>query len=249
MTIPERDLSDEDAKKLPPGAKHYMAYVGPPHQYDLMGASQFALLITLGLRDAHRVLDFGCGSLRLGRLLIPYLARGKYTGLEPNKWLVTDALDRQLGREIVRVKGPHFFYHDDFRADRCGGHFDFIIAQSIFSHAGADLITIALSSFFSALLDRGLVLLTVLHPGQNGVPETSESGWFYPACVAHRPETLACIFANAGFPHFRVLPWFHPRQTWYVLAKKHERLPPYEMDRFLSGAILNVSPWKPSTER
>jgi hypothetical protein len=69
-----RDLTDEQAKQLPIGTSHYMAYVGPASQYDLMAASQFALLTTLGLRDTNKVLDFGCGSLRLGRLLIPYLA-------------------------------------------------------------------------------------------------------------------------------------------------------------------------------
>jgi hypothetical protein len=76
METPDRDLSEEHAKQLRPGAEHYMAYVGPPDQYDLMGASQFGLLVTLGLRDTHRVLDFGCGSLRLGRQLIPYVGCG-----------------------------------------------------------------------------------------------------------------------------------------------------------------------------
>ena len=69
-----RALSREAAKALPPGARHYAAYVGPPEQYDFMGATQFRLLTTLGLREHHSVLDFGCGSLRAGRLLIPYLA-------------------------------------------------------------------------------------------------------------------------------------------------------------------------------
>jgi cyclopropane fatty-acyl-phospholipid synthase-like methyltransferase len=62
-----------DASKLNPGDKHYKAYVGPPTQYDFMGATQFRLLCTLGLREQHKVLDFGCGSLRAGRLLLSYL--------------------------------------------------------------------------------------------------------------------------------------------------------------------------------
>lgn len=51
----------------------YRGYVGPEAQYDLMGATQFRLLCTLGLREHHTLLDFGCGSLRAGRLFIPYL--------------------------------------------------------------------------------------------------------------------------------------------------------------------------------
>jgi SAM-dependent methyltransferase len=193
-----RDIEDQQAKQLSPGDAHYMAYVGPPDQYDLMGATQFMLMVTLGLRDTHKVLDFGCGSLRLGRLLIPYLAAGNYAGLEPNAWLVEDALKRQLGDAIVSVKSPLFFANADFRADRCGTNFDFIIAQSIFSHAGADIIASSLSSFEAALADNGLVLLTVLHPGQQGVPEFFGSGWVYPGVVAHRPGTLARIFYHCG---------------------------------------------------
>jgi len=72
-----RSLTRDAAKTLPPGAGHYTAYVGPPNQYDFMGATQFRLLTTLGLREHHAVLDFGCGSLRAGRLLIPYLLEGR----------------------------------------------------------------------------------------------------------------------------------------------------------------------------
>ncbi|MHC4422967.1 MAG: hypothetical protein ACYS1E_20600, partial [Planctomycetota bacterium] len=71
-----RDLPRDEAQQLRAGAEHYMAYVGPPDRYDLMGASQFRLLCTLGLRAPHRLLDFGCGSLRAGRLFIPYLNPG-----------------------------------------------------------------------------------------------------------------------------------------------------------------------------
>ncbi len=244
-----RDLSDAEAKGLGAGAEHYTAYVGPPSQYDLMGASQFALLIALGLRDTNRVLDFGCGSLRLGRLLIPYLAPGNYVGLDPNAWLIEDGLKRQLGHEILRIKTPRFFTHGDFRADRCGTGFDFIVAQSIFSHAGADLIATTLTSFAAALAPDGLALVTALHPGQDGVTEFFGSGWVYPGSVGHRPETLARIFAAAGLPHFRALPWFHPRQTWYALAKNPARLPAPEFDRLLAGAILNNEAWRESTKR
>ena len=73
---------------LKPGDPHYRAYVGPPEDYDLIAAMTFNLLTTLGLRQHHSLLDVGCGSLRIGRLLIPYLNRKKYFGLEPHQWLV-----------------------------------------------------------------------------------------------------------------------------------------------------------------
>jgi SAM-dependent methyltransferase len=240
-----RGLSDSDARRLKPGADHYVAFVGPPAQYDLMGATQFMLLVTLGLRDSHRVLDFGCGSLRAGRLLIPYLQPGHYFGLEPNSWLIDDAIDRQIGRDQVTLKQPRFFAFDDFRAERCGGDFDFILAQSIFSHAGADIVQRSLDGFGQALAPSGLAVATFILPGQAGVTESHEPGWLYPDCVAHAPATIATMIARAKL-YGRMLPWFHPRQTWYALARDPARLPAPAFDQCLRGAVLNVPDWRDS---
>src|SRR5689334_4713646 len=95
---------------LKPGDPQYRAYVGPPEDYDLIAAMTFNLLTTLGLRQHHSLLDIGCGSLRVGRLLIPYLNRAKYFGVEPNKWLVEEGIRRELGQSLVDVKRPTFLF-------------------------------------------------------------------------------------------------------------------------------------------
>jgi hypothetical protein len=59
--------------------KDYRSYVGPSDEYDIMGATQFNLLTSLGLRENHTLLDFGCGSLRAGRLFITYLTKSRYS--------------------------------------------------------------------------------------------------------------------------------------------------------------------------
>src|SRR5437667_11270715 len=105
---------------LAAGAPHYRAYVGPPERYDVMAATQFHLLTSLGLRDFHTLLDIGCGSLRLGRLAIPYLRPGRYHGLEPNRWLVDEGISRECGGDLVRIKQPSFRHDDDFSLTRFG---------------------------------------------------------------------------------------------------------------------------------
>ena len=87
---------------------HYRAYVGPPEVYDLAAANQFNLLTLCGLREHHFLLDIGCGSLRAGKLLIPYLLPGHYFGLEPEKWLVEKGFSEELGYDIVDIKKPCF---------------------------------------------------------------------------------------------------------------------------------------------
>ena len=95
-----------DYSSLKHGDKHYRAYIGPPLQYDFMGATQFRLLCSLGLRAHHQVLDLGCGSLRAGRFLINYLEPGNYCGIEPNKWLIDEGIKEQVGDSLIVIKKP-----------------------------------------------------------------------------------------------------------------------------------------------
>src|ERR1700757_4347833 len=137
---------------LKPGDPHYRAYVGPPEDYDLIAAMTFNLLTTLGLRQHHSLLDVGCGSLRIGRLLIPYLNRGKYFGIEPAEWLVAEGVKHELGETVVQTKWPTFFFSDSPEAvAQAKVSFDFALAQSIFSHCGQDLVKGWLSAISRSL--------------------------------------------------------------------------------------------------
>jgi SAM-dependent methyltransferase len=235
-TTPTRSLSSDDARLLRPGDDHYMAYVGPPAQYDFMGATQFRLLTALGLRASHRVLDVGCGSLRAGRLLIPYLDRGRYFGIEPNMWLVEEAIERELGRDLIRIKQPRFDANDSFQADAFGERFDFIVAQSIFSHTAGELATTALASLRQALAPGGLIACTFVESPASERHEHA-ARWTYPGCVRFTREEVATFFTAAGL-HGQRLDWFHPRQTWYLGAASVADLPSEAERRHLAGVVL-----------
>jgi SAM-dependent methyltransferase len=199
---------------LKPGDSHYRAYVGPPEDYDLIAAMTFNLLTTLGLRQHHSLLDIGCGSLRIGRLLIPYLNRGKYFGVEPNKWLVEEGIKRELGEALLEIKRPTFFFSDSPETiTQAKVSFDFALAQSIFSHCGLDLIKNWLSAISRSLAEHGALVATFL-PGEEDSPA---KGWVYPECVNYRPVTMREVAADAGL-RFELLDWKHPRQTWALFA-------------------------------
>jgi len=182
-----RNLSVEAAKTLPAGAGHHTSYVGPPRQYDFMGASQFRLLTALGLREHHILLDFGCGSLRAGRLLIPYLLPGHYFGLDPNSWLIEDGIAQQVGPSMLDLKRPTFLYRSDFEATRFGVTFDYIVAQSVFSHCGREIVAKSLSEFRACLAPSGLVLATFVRPDQLGeIGEYDGRDGFIPVALPTR---------------------------------------------------------------
>lgn len=222
-----------DISELRSGDNHYMAYVGPLKQYDFMGATQFRLLCTLGLRANHHILDFGCGSLRAGRLFITYLDESRYFGIEPNRWLIEDAVNNQLGKDLLDIKKPRFHHNSDFVTNVFSQQFDFIIAQSIFSHAGRDLIASSLKNFRDSLKPDGLIAVTFIE----GIEDFDDSGWVYPDCVRYRRPTIKRFAEEAGLFITRI-PWYHPRQTWYLLARDNNRLPNRPMKRHLSGAVL-----------
>ena len=210
---------------LKPGDAHYRAYVGPPEDYDLIAAMTFNLLTTLGLRQHHPLLDIGCGSLRIGRLLIPYLNRGKYFGVEPNEWLVEEGIKRELGEALLEIKCPTFFFSDSPDAiAQAKVSFHFAVAQSIFSHCGLDLIKGWLSAISRSLAEDGALVATFL----TGEEDSPTMGWVYPECVNYRPGTMRHAAADAGL-RFELLDWKHPRQTWALFA----------MPKFDSGWLKN----------
>ncbi len=171
---------------LQAGAAHYRAYVGPPEDYDLVAAMTFGLLTTLGLRQHHTLLDIGCGSLRVARLLIPYLNAGGYVGIEPNRWLVEEGITKELGSSLLEIKRPAFHFSDSAKDLNAPARFDFAVAQSIFSHTGPDLLRDWLGRVANLMKPAGALAATFLI----GEADPTQSGWIYPDCVYYRSGTM-----------------------------------------------------------
>lgn len=186
--------------------KDYRAYVGPKAKYDIMGANQFGLLVENGLREHHSVLDIGCGSLRAGRLFIPYLNPGNYYGIEPNKWLVKTGIKSELGSDILNIKKPKFIYSDKFDAQSFGVKFDYIIAQSIFTHASLDQISECMKNVSTVMKAKSIFMASFMLGGA----DYTGSAWVYPSCVKYKLETMKetaekyemrCDLANYSHPN------------------------------------------------
>jgi SAM-dependent methyltransferase len=210
------DESQSLGLEYAPGGSHYRAYVGPPQDYDLIAAMTFNLMTTLGLRQGHTLLDIGCGSLRCGRLFIPYLNVGNYIGIEPNQWLVEEAIRREIGADMIRIKQPRLYFTDSAAVlAGTGVTVDLAVAQSIFSHAAPDLTCAWLTGIFPFLSPAGALAATFLTGGK----DCDGTGWVYPHCVYYTHEGMAKIAAAAGYS-FKILDWWHPRQTWGLFYRE-----------------------------
>jgi hypothetical protein len=221
----------------------YRAYVGPPDQYDLIGAAQFALLYALGLRAHHRLLDLGCGSLRAGRMLISYLDAGGYTGVDPNRWLIDAAIDNELGRDILAVKRPVFDPTDDFSLGHLGC-FDFVLAQGVATNTGPSLLSRLLHGVSETVGPAGLAAITFIHPGTGDdsaleveIDDSDAPAWRYPGCYAYARSAIASAVTAAGLSALPIA-WYHPRHQWWLAAREATALPPDAFLATLTGQTL-----------
>lgn len=144
-----------------------------------------------GLQPKHRLLDFGCGSLRIGRWLIEYLSRGKYFGIDPNTWLIEDAKEHEIPTEIWKAKRPKFNTNNDWDLDVFGKKFDYVFASNVLVHAAHCQITKLIHELDIVLAPGGMGLVNILQPGE-GVAGGHYGGdvWQYPSVSLHSPECL-----------------------------------------------------------
>jgi hypothetical protein len=199
---------------LQAGDRHYRSYVGIPAHYDLTAASTFSMLMLLGLRQHQRLVDIGCGSLRTGRLLIPYLNPGSYLGVEPDEWLVREGIRHELGADISKVKRPRFLvtYVPEALSQQPPSHF--VPANSIFSHASQPQIREWLRSLARHLTPYGLLAATYVCGSEDYTGQES----VYPACIRCRTETMQALAEECSF-RFVPLDWRHLHgQCWALFA-------------------------------
>lgn len=208
-------LEEQLGKHLAPGSHHYRAFVSPPDKYDLVSALQFSLLSFLGLREEHYLLDIGCGSLRGGRLFIPYLLRGRYFGIEPEQWLIEEGIKHELGQAIIELKQPTFYNDRSFNLQHFQREFDFLLAQSIFSHASQVQIHACLAAASKVMKPQAIFVANFV---ESEVNYTGDE-WVYPGGSTYTLEFMSQMVADHGLTCIP-LDWPHPvNLKWIAIVR------------------------------
>ena len=124
---------------------HYSG--GNVRDFERVGRHTFQTLLADGLIPSHRLLDFGCGSLRNGYWLMRFLNSGNYYGIEPVEKGVRAGLKHLIGPELEAFKQPTFLFSRDNDIGAFGVPFDYVVARSILSHTCPGMLHKILETF------------------------------------------------------------------------------------------------------
>lgn len=97
------------------------------------GEIQMALLRAEGLEPRHRLLDIGCGSLRLGCLAVPFLEPGNYWGTDRSAALMQRGRERELP-DPARLPAGQLVEDAEFSFPGVPDTIDHAIAFAVFTH-------------------------------------------------------------------------------------------------------------------
>lgn len=185
----------------------HRGYVGHLELFDLMAAHQLATLVDHGARSTSHVLDLGAGCLRAGRLLLAWLEPGHYNALEPAKDVLEAGID-EVGRTWCKARGLNKSTNGEF--DLAAGWsrklepIDYVLAQSVFSHAATHQIARTLETARGVLAPGGVIVASY-HDVADRVGRRKRAepylgdDWVYPKCVFHPTGTIQQLASAAGY--------------------------------------------------
>jgi SAM-dependent methyltransferase len=140
----------------------------PPTDYfslwDDLGSWQFDLLVKMGLKPGHKLLDVGCGALRLGLHAIDYLDDGAYVGVDPFAPYI--AMGRDLASKVGLNKQFQLIESSDFDFGAEGPAYDYALAQSVLTHLSTEKNRQCISAVARVMRPGGQFIFTYL-PGRS----------------------------------------------------------------------------------
>ena len=181
-------------------------FVGVPlESFERGGRSHLATLLLQGLNPESKVLDFGCGVLRVAYWLVRFLDAGNYYGIEPARQRVEYGMRYLFTPEELKLKRPNFDFNADFDSSVFATRFDFFLATSIWTHACKRQMQASLDSFARDAAPGGIFLTSYLpaptpeedYQGDKWVGTSHEGGT--PGIVRHSLDWIVDQCQERGF--------------------------------------------------
>ena len=188
--------------------------------WEEMGRLQFDFLVGQGLQPHHKLLDIGCGSMRGGRHFVAHLDPGNYFGVDRDAMLLS-AGKSGLAAQGLLARKPVLREIAGFDFSKLGTDFDFLLAQSVFTHLDLNSIMRCLVNASRTLAPGGRFFATffVSRAGFSSLEPIRQPTRDGREVVTHcdrdpyhyAPSTLEWLAQNAGLHCRYIGDWSHPR--------------------------------------
>jgi SAM-dependent methyltransferase len=181
--------------------------------WEELGHLQFDFLVKQGLKPNHVFLDIACGSLRVGRLLIPYLEPGNYLGIDKHAEVIEAGKANEIGAEVLKSRHPEFVVSDSFAFDKFSKRPDFCIAQSLFTHLRKEDIELCFRKL-SDFVKPGCRFFATFDETPIPIPQIASShsvrAFFYTR------RAIEAFGTRSGWAPRYIGNWNHPRNQMMV---------------------------------
>jgi hypothetical protein len=164
----------------------------PLETFEQAGREQLTALLNEGLNPESKVLEIGCGCLRVAYWLVRFLDPGCYFGIEPSSQRIEYGLQYLSTPEEIALKQPQFDSNPNFDSSVFGVKFDFFLARSIWTHGSKRHIEATLDSFVRDSAASGIFLASYL-PAQSADEDYQGDRWVgtshesaVPGVIRHR---------------------------------------------------------------
>jgi|TARA_B100001093_G_scaffold454446_1_gene463784 SAM-dependent methyltransferase len=188
-------------------------------QFDEMGQEHYEYLIENGLQSHHVFLDIGCGAMRTGQHIIPFLNPNNYFGIDRMPELIEFGLNEVLGSEMVFHKGPKFSVNDNFDCSFVDKPVDIIWCQSLMSHLNEHDIKTCLNKSKEKLALGGKIYFTYFQKGSMSREDSKDQQSHSKKDLEYSQNVMNQIVNECGLKTEFNGRIGHPRGQWMYICK------------------------------